>query len=87
MDFNKVRYDYHLKGTYRGLALEKRNINVREKQSDFTPLAFLDFSKFDSRLIFKKSFDKLIDNIELKVIPEASEENISVSYWRIRFDR
>ena len=42
-------------------------------------------SIYDCRRFFKNPKDKRKDNVELKVVPKASEEYLSVSYGYTRF--
>ena len=82
---NKVRDHCHLTGKYRGPAHYYCNINVKQKNSNFIPFAFHNFSNYDCHLFFKKLIDKKPDNILVNVIPKTNEEYISVTYGCIRF--
>ena len=55
---DKVRDHCHLTGTYRGSAHSKCNINVTQKQSNFIPFIFHNFSNYDCHMFFKKLVDK-----------------------------
>ena len=50
---DKVRDHCHLTGNYRGPAHNTCNINVKQKDSNFIPFAFHNFSKYDCHLFFK----------------------------------
>ena len=57
---DKVRDHCHLRHKYRGPAHSKCNINVTQKQSNFIPFIFLNFSNYDcplfsKKLVYKKS--------------------------------
>ena len=80
-----VRDHCHLTGKYRGAAHEKCNINVKQKQSNFIPFMFHNFSNYDCHLFFKTLIDKKSDNVPFHVIPKTNEEYISISYGCIRF--
>ena len=47
-----------LTGNYRGPAHSKCNINVTQKQSNFIPFLFHNFSNYDCHMFFKKLVDK-----------------------------
>ena len=64
---------------------EKCNINVRQKQSNFIPILFHNFSNYDCHLFFKTLIDKKPDNVNLNVIRKRNEEYISVTYGCLRF--
>ena len=63
---NKVRDHCHLTGKYRGPAHYYCNINVKQKNSNFIPFAFHNFSNYDCHLFFKKLIDKKPDNVNCK---------------------
>ena len=54
---DKVRDHCHLTGSYRGPAHSKCNIIVTQKQSNFIPFLFHNFSNYDCHMFFKKLFD------------------------------
>ena len=85
LDNTKVRDHCHLTGDYRGPAHYNCNINVKQKQSNFIPILFHNFSNYDCHLFFKTLIDKKPDNINLSVIPKTNEEYISVTYGCLRF--
>ena len=55
---DKFRDHCHLTGKYRGPAHSKCNINVTQKQSNFIPFIFHNFSNCDCHMFFKKLVDK-----------------------------
>ena len=58
IECDKVRDHCHLTGKYRGPAHSKCNINVTQKQSNFIPFIFHNFSNYDCHMFFKKLVDK-----------------------------
>ena len=50
---DKVTDHCHLTGKYRGPAHSKCNINVTQKQSNFIPFIFHNFSNSDCHMFFK----------------------------------
>ena len=82
---DKVRDHCHLTGKYRGPAHSKCNINVTQKQSNFIPFIFHNFSKYDCHMFFKKLVDKKKDKVEFDIIPKTNKQYISVTYGCIRF--
>ena len=54
---DKFRDHCHLTGKYRGPAHYTCNINVKQKDSNFIPFAFHNFSNYDSHMSFKKLVD------------------------------
>ena len=85
IESNKVRDHCHLTGKYRGPAHSKCNINVTQKQSNFIPFIFHNFSNYDCHMFFKKLVDKKKDKVDFEIIPKTNEEYISVTYGCIRF--
>ena len=75
---NKVRNQCRLTGKYRDSAQQNCKFNVTQKQNSFIPFAFQTLSTYDLQIFFKNLFDKKKDKIELKVLPETSEEYTSV---------
>ena len=58
---NKVRNYCHLTGIYRRPAHNTCNINVKQKDSNFIPFAFQNFSNYDCHMFFRRlSFQKMI---------------------------
>ena len=82
---DKVRDHYHLTVKYRGPADNTCNINVKQKDSNFIPFAFHNYSKYDSHMFFKSLIDSKNHKAKLKSIPETSEEYISVIYGCNKF--
>ena len=82
---DKVRDHCHLTGKYRGPSHSKCNINVTQKQCNFIPFIFHNFSNYDCHKFFKKLVDKKKDKVDFDIIPKTNEEYISVTYGCIRF--
>ena len=82
---DKVRDHCHLTGKYRGPAHNTCNINVKQKDSNFIPFAFHNFSNYDCHMFFKKLVDLKKDKVKFKIIPKTNEEYITVKYGCIRF--
>ena len=85
IESDKVRDHCHLTGKYRGSSHNKCNINVTQKQSNFIPFLFQNFSNYDCHMFFKKLVDKKKDKVDFDIIPKTNEEYISVTYGCIRF--
>ena len=85
IESDKVRDHCHLTGKYRGPAHSKCNINVTQKQSNFIPFIFHNFSNYDCHMFFKKLVDKKKDKVDFDIIPKTNEDYISVTYGCIRF--
>ena len=56
-----------------------------EKDSNFIPFLFHNFSNYDCHMFFKRLVDKKNDKVEFKIIPKTNEEYISVKYGCIIF--
>ena len=82
---DKVRDHCHLTGKYRGPAHNTCNINVKQKDSNFVPFAFHNFSNYDCHMFFKRLVDLKKDKVKFKIIPKTNEEYIAVKYGCIRF--
>ena len=82
---DKVRDHCHLTGKYRGPAHNVSNINVKQKDSNFIPFAFHNFSNYDCHMFFKRLVDLKKDKVKFKIRPKTSEEYIVVKYGCIRF--
>ena len=82
---DKVRDHCHFTGKYRGPAHNTCNNNVTQKQSNFIPFIFHNFSNYDCHMFFKKLVDKKKDKVDFDIIPKTNEEYISVTYGCIRF--
>ena len=61
MESDKVRDQCHLTGIYRRAAHCKCKINVTQKQSNFKPFIFHNFSNYDCHKFFKKLVDEKND--------------------------
>ena len=85
IESEKVRDHCHLTGKYRGPAHNVCNINVKQKDSNFIPFAFHNFSNYDFHMFFKKLVDLKKDIVKFEIIPYTNEEYISVKYGCIRF--
>ena len=82
---DKVRDHCHLTGQNRGLSLNVCNMNVKQKDSNYTPFAFHNFINYDCHLFFKRLVNMKNDEVKFKIIPKTNEECISVTYGCIRF--
>ena len=85
IESDKVRDHCHLTGKCRGPAHSKGNINVTQKQSNFIPFIFHNFSNYDCHMFFKKLVNKKNNKVKFDIIPKTNEEYISVTYGFIRF--
>ena len=72
-------------GNYRGPAHNTCNINVKQKDSNFLPFAFHNFSSYDCHMFFKRLVDLKKDRVMFKIVPKINEEYIAVKYGCIRF--
>ena len=82
---DKVCDHCHLTGRYRGPSHNICNINVKQKDSNFIPFAFHNFSNYDCHMFLKKLVDLKNDKVKFKIIPKTNEEYIVVKYGCIRF--
>ena len=85
IESDKVRDHCHLTGKYRGPVHNTCNINIKQKDSNFIPFAFHNFSIYDCHMLFKRLVDLKKDNVKFKLIPKTNEEYIAVKYGCIRF--
>ena len=85
IESDKVRDHCHLTGKYRGPAHSKCNINVTQKQSNFIPFIFHNFSDYDFHMFLTKLVVKKKDKVDFEIIPKTNEEYISVTYGCFRF--
>ena len=85
IESDKVRDHCHLKGKYRGPAHSKCNYNVTQRQSNFIPFIFHNFSNYDCHMSFNRLVDKKKDKVDFEIIPRTNEEYISVTYGCNRF--
>ena len=82
---DKVRDHCHLTGKNRRPSHNVCNINVKQKDSNFIPFAFHNFSNYDCHMFFKKLVDLKKDKVKFEIIPKTNEEYVSVRYGCIRF--
>ena len=85
VESDKVRDHCHLTGKYRGPSHNVCTINVKQKDSNFIPFAFHNFSNYDCHMSFKRLVDLKKDKVKFKIIPKTNEEYIAVKYGCIRF--
>ena len=60
IESDKVRYHCHLTGKYRYPTHSICNVNITQKQSNFIPFQFQNFSNYDSHIFFKKLYVKTL---------------------------
>ena len=72
-------------GKYGGPAHNTCYFNVTQKQSNFTPFVYHNFSNYDCHVFCKQLVDKKNDKVKFKVLPKTNEEYILVTYGCIRF--
>ena len=82
---DKVRNHCHLTGKYRGHAHNTCNVNVKQKDNNFIPFVFHNYSRYDSHMFFKRLIDLKNDKVKFKINPKTNEEYISINYGCIRF--
>ena len=82
---DKVRDHCHLTGRYRGPAQKKCNFNVAQKQSNFIPFMYYNFSNYVCHMFFKRLVDMKKDKVKFDILPKINEEYTSVTYGCIRF--
>ena len=75
---DKIRDHCQLTGKYRGPAHTTCNSNVKQKDSNFKPFIFHNFSNYDCHLFFEKLVDKKKDKVKFEIIPKTNQEDISV---------
>ena len=85
IESDKVREHCHLTGNYRGPAHNTCNINVTQKQSNFIPFVFHNFSDYDCHMFFKRLVKKKKNKVDFEIITKTNEEYISVTYGCISF--
>ena len=85
IESDKVRDHCHLTGKYRGPSHNVCNINVKQKDSNFIPFAFHNFSNYDCHMFYKRMVALKNDKVEFKIILKTNEEYIVVKYGCIRF--
>ena len=57
IESDKIRDHCHLSGEYRGSSHNVCNINVKQKDSNFIPFVFHNFSNYDCHMFFKRLVD------------------------------
>ena len=82
---DKYRDHCHLTGKYRGPAHNTCNKNITQKQSNFLPFEFHNFSNYDCHLFFKKLVDMKKNRVKFKIIPKTNEKHNSVIYGCLEF--
>ena len=82
---DRVRDHCHLTGKHRGPAHKTCNTNVKQKESNFIPFAFHNFSNYDCHMFFKRLVDLKKEKAKFKIKPKTNEENFAVKYGCIRF--
>ena len=82
---DKVGDHCHLTGKNRVPAHSKCKINVAQKQSDFIPFLFHNFSNYDCHMFFRKLVDKKNVKGKFDIIHKTNEEYKSVTYGCFRF--
>ena len=85
IETDKVRDHCQLTGKYRGAAHNNCSIFVTQKQSNFIPFIFHNFSDYYCHLFFKKLVAKKNDKVKFDIIPKTNQENKSKNYGCIRF--
>ena len=85
IESDKVRDHCHLSGNYKGPAHNVCSINVKQKDSNFIPFAFHNFSNYDCHMFFKRLVDLRKDKVKFKTLPKTNEEFVAVKYGCIRF--
>ena len=81
---DKVNDHCQLTGEYRGPAHSECNIIITQKQSNFLPFIFHNFSNYDCHLFFKNLVDKKNDEVKFVIIPKTNGEYISVTFGCVR---
>ena len=82
---DKVGDDCYLTGKYRYPVHNTCNINVTQKQCNFVPFMFHNFSNNDSHMFFKRLVDLKNEKVKFDIIPKTNEEFISPTYGYTRF--
>ena len=82
---DKVHDHCHLTSRYRGPSHNICNKNVKQKDSNFIPFVFHNFSNYDCHMFFKRLVDLKKEKVNFEIIPKTNEEYISVRYGCIRF--
>ena len=82
---DKVRDHCHLTGKYRGPAHSTCNVHVKQKDSNFIPFVFHNYSNYDCHMFFKRLVDLKKDKVKFKIIPKTNEEYNAVKHGCIGF--
>ena len=75
----KVRDHCHFTGKYRGPAHNVCNINVKQKDSNFIPFAFHNFSNYDCHMFFKRLVDFKKKKAKFKILLKTNEEILQLN--------
>ena len=70
----KVTDHCDLTGNYRRPAHNKCNVNVTQKQSNFIPFIFHNFTNHDCHMFFRKMVDMKNDKVKFDTKPKTTEE-------------
>ena len=84
IEADKVRDHCHLTGKNKRPAHNTCNIKVKQRDSNFIPFEFLNFSNYGYHMFFKRLVDLEKDKVKFKIIPKTNEEYIVVKYGCIR---
>ena len=79
IESDKVRDHCHLTGNYRGPAHNVCNINVKQKDSNFIPFAFHNFSKYDCHMFFERLVDLKKYKVKFKIIPKKTKNILQLN--------
>ena len=85
IESDKARDHCHLTEKYRVPAHSKCSIKVTQDKCNFIPFMLPTFTKYDCHMFFKKLVAKKNDKANFDIIPQTSEEYISVTYGCNRF--
>ena len=85
IESDKDRDHCHLTSKYKGPAHNTCNIKVKQKDSNFIPFAFHNFSNYDCHRFFKRLIDLTKDKVKFDIVPKTNDEYKSVTYGCIRF--
>ena len=78
---DKVRDHFNLTGKYRGPADNTCIINVKQKDSNFIPFVFHNFSNYDCHMFFKRLVDLKRDKAKLKLFPKNQRRIYICNLW------
>ena len=71
---DKFRAPCQLTRRYKKPAHNNCNFDVKDKQSNFIPFVFHNFSIYDCHLLLENLVDKRNEKVEFEVIPKTNEE-------------